>query len=91
MLMIFSLIEFEEFDLLVAESRKRIAFYSRHAANMNRHKQTNIYKYKNIAPYKGKQYKNMQYKIKLASMVTRGKKRDRRSYGLEVITFTLRK
>jgi hypothetical protein len=33
----------------------------------------------------------VQYKITLASMVTRGKKRDRRSYGLEVITFTLRK
>jgi hypothetical protein len=37
---------------------------------MNRHKQTNIYKHKNIAPYKGEKYKNMQYEIELATTVT---------------------
>jgi hypothetical protein len=41
---------------------------------MNRYKQTNIYMYKNITPYKGKHYKNMQYGINLASTVTRGKR-----------------
>jgi hypothetical protein len=35
--------------------------------------QTNIYMHKNITPYKIKHYKNMQYKIELASTVTQGK------------------
>jgi hypothetical protein len=32
--------------------------------------------HKNITPYVGKHYKNMQYEIELASTVTREKKRD---------------
>jgi hypothetical protein len=33
-----------------------------HASNTNKHRQTNIYIYRNIAPYKRKYYKNVQYK-----------------------------
>jgi hypothetical protein len=53
MLRVFNLVELEELDLKTSgspnldhrflEARKQIAIYSRRAANMNRHRQTNIY------------------------------------------------
>jgi hypothetical protein len=59
MLRVFNLVELEEPDHLVAEAwfwsleaRKQIAIYSQHEADTNRNKQTNIYMYKNITPYK---------------------------------------
>jgi hypothetical protein len=49
-----------ELDRLFLKPQEQVAFYSRHVANMNRHKQTNISIYKTITPYKGKHYKNKQ-------------------------------
>jgi hypothetical protein len=49
MLKVFNLVELEEFDHFVAmldrrflEAQEQIAIYSRHTANTNRHKQTDI-------------------------------------------------
>jgi len=85
MLRVFDLVGLEELDLRTGgspnldrrflEARKQIAIYSRRAANTNRHRQTNIYMHKNITPYKGNHYKNVYYKIEIASTVTRGNKR----------------
>jgi hypothetical protein len=96
MLRIFSLVELEEFDLLVAEAWSWIPRSSEtdhgliatrseyEQAQVNKH----INMHKNITPYKIKHHKNEQYKIESASLVTREKKRDRRSYGWEVSVFT---
>jgi hypothetical protein len=83
MLRVFNLVELEELDLRTSgspnldrrflEARKQIAIYSRRAANTNRHRQTNIYMHKNITPYKKNHYKNVYYKLEIASTVTRGK------------------
>jgi hypothetical protein len=79
MLRIFSLIELEEFDLLVAEAwpsiprsseMDRILFVTR---NEYKQAQANIYLHKNITPYKIKYYKNMQHKIELDTTITRRK------------------
>jgi hypothetical protein len=71
MLRIFSLVELEEFDLLVAEAcpsiprssgtdRNLIATRSENEqAQANKH----IHMHKNITPYKIKCYKSKQYKI----------------------------
>jgi hypothetical protein len=85
MLRVFNLVELEELDLKTSgspnldrrflEAREQIAIYSRRAENTNRHIQTNIYMHKNITPYKGNHYKNVYYKIEIASTVTRGNKR----------------
>jgi hypothetical protein len=37
---------------LISVSPKLVHVYSRQAVNINKHKQTNIYIYKNITPYK---------------------------------------
>jgi hypothetical protein len=64
MLRIFSLVELEEFDLLVAEAWPSISRSSKmdHSlfAMRNEYKQaqTNIYLHKNITPYKIKYYKS---------------------------------
>ena len=79
MLRIFSLVELEEFDLLVAEAWLSIPRGSKMDrslfATRNEYKQTqaNIYLHKNITPYKIKYYKSEQYKIESASTVMRGK------------------
>jgi hypothetical protein len=79
MLRIFSLVELEEFDLLVAEAWLPIPWSSKINrslfATRNEYKQAqaNIYLHKNITPYKIKYYKNEQYKIESSSMVMRGK------------------
>jgi hypothetical protein len=54
MLRIFNLVELRELVHLVIEAQEQTAFYSRHAANMNRHKRTNIYMHENITLYKEK-------------------------------------
>jgi hypothetical protein len=77
MLRVFNLVELEEPDHLVPtldhrflEARKRIATRSENEqAQANEH----IYMHKNVTPYEIKHYKNVQYKIEFASMVTRGK------------------
>jgi hypothetical protein len=81
MLRIFNLVELEELDHLFANAwssiprsaetnRDLIATRSEdEQAQANKH----IYMHKNITPYKVKCYKNMQYKIELDSMATRGK------------------
>jgi hypothetical protein len=77
---------------LFLEAWKQIAIYSRRAANTNRHKQTTIYMYKNTTPYKGKHYKNVQYKNRDRFYGhERKKKRRNRSYDREDIAFTLYK
>jgi hypothetical protein len=79
MLKIFSLVELEELDHLVAEAGSSIPRSSETGCNLfamhNKYKQeqTNIYMHKNITPYKIKHYKSEQYKIESASTVTRGK------------------
>jgi hypothetical protein len=85
MLRAFNPVELEELDLKTGgspnldrrflEAREQIAIYSRRTENTNRHRQTNIYLHKNITPYKGNHYKNVYYKIEIASTVTRGNKR----------------
>jgi hypothetical protein len=84
MLRVYNLVELEELDLKTSgspnldcrflEAREQIEIYSRRTANTNRHRQTNIYMHKNITPYKGNHYKNVYYKIEIASTVTRGNK-----------------
>jgi hypothetical protein len=81
MLRIFNLIELRELDHLVADAwtliprssetnRDLIATRSEdEQAQGNKH----MYMHKNITPYGIKWYKNMQHKIELDSMVTRGK------------------
>jgi hypothetical protein len=97
MLRVFNLIELEEPVHLVIESWPSIPRSSEIDHNLfkthseYKKAQTNIYMHKNITPYKIKHYKNVQYKIVLASTVTRGRNRDNRSYGREVITFRLNK
>ena len=44
---------------------------------------------RNNTPYKGKHYKHMQYKIALASTVTREKETPRSKLRLKVAVFTL--
>jgi hypothetical protein len=98
MLRVFSLVELEEFDPLVVEAwlsiprsseMDRSLFTTR---NEYKQAQTNIYLHKNITPYKIKYYQNKHYKNKRAFLRLRGdKERDGRSYGREVITFTLNK
>jgi hypothetical protein len=79
MLRVFILVELEEFDLLVAEAWQSIPRNSEMDrslfATRNEYKQAqaNIYLHENITPYKIKYYRNEQYKIERASMVTRGK------------------
>jgi hypothetical protein len=79
MLRIFSLVELEEFDLLVAEPWPPIPRSSEmdHSLFSTRNEyiqtQANIYLHKNITPYKIKYYKSEQYKIESASTVMRGK------------------
>jgi hypothetical protein len=79
MLRVFSLVELEEFDLLVAEAWLSIPQSSEmdHSlfvtCNEYKQAQANIYLHKNITPYKIKYYKSEQYKIERASMVMRGK------------------
>jgi hypothetical protein len=79
MLRVFSLVEREEFDLLVAEAWLSIPRSSKMDRSLfvtrNEYKQAqaNIYLHKNITPYKIKYYKSEQYKIESASMVMRGK------------------
>jgi hypothetical protein len=79
MLRIFSHVELEEFDLLVAEAwssiprsseMDRSLFATRHEYKQA---QANIYLHKNITPYQIKYYKNEQYKIESASTTTREK------------------
>jgi hypothetical protein len=84
MIRVFNLVKLEELDLKTSgspnlgrrflEAREQIAIYLRHIANTNRHRQTNIYMHKNITPYKGNHYKNVYYKIEIASTVTQGNK-----------------
>jgi hypothetical protein len=81
MLRVFNFVEPKELDHLVAEAwpsiprssktnRDLIATRSEdEQAQANKH----MYMHKNITPYKIKYYKNMQHKIELDSMVTRGK------------------
>jgi hypothetical protein len=81
MLRVFNSVELEEPDHLVAEAWSSIPRSSEtnhdlfatqsedEQAKANKH----IYMHKNITPYKIKYYKNMQHKIELESMVTRGK------------------
>jgi hypothetical protein len=81
MLRIFNLVELEEPDRMVANAwspiprsaetnRDLIATRSEdEQAQANKH----IYMHKNITPYKVKCCKNMQHKIELDFMVTRGK------------------
>jgi hypothetical protein len=83
MLRVFNLVELEEPDHLVADSwssiprsvetnRDIIVTRSEdEQAQANKH--IYIYMNKNITPYKIKCYKNMQHKIELDYMVTRGK------------------
>jgi hypothetical protein len=79
MLRIFSLVELEEFDLLVAKTWLSIprssemdrSLFATH--NEYKQAQSNIYLHKNITPYKIKYYKSEQYKIESASTVMRGK------------------
>jgi hypothetical protein len=79
MLRVFSLVELEEFDLLVAEAWPSIPrspetnrdLFATH--NECKQAQANIYLHKNITPYKIKYYKSDKYKIESASTVTRGK------------------
>ena len=79
MLRIFSLVELEEFDLLVAEAWLLIPRSSEmdHSLFTTRNKykqaQANIYLHKNITPYQIKYYKSEQYKLESASTVMRGK------------------
>jgi hypothetical protein len=79
MIMIFNPVEPEELDHLVVEARPSTPWGSGTDRNLfatrNKYKQAqeNIYLHKNITPYKIKHYKNEQYKIELASTVTRGK------------------
>jgi hypothetical protein len=79
MLRIFSLVEIEEFDLLIVEAWPSIPRSSEMDRSLfvmrNEYKQaqTNIYLHKNITPYKIKYYKGEQYKIESASTATRGK------------------
>jgi hypothetical protein len=76
MLRIFSLVELEEFDLLVVEAWPSIHRSSEmdHSlfATRNKYKQAqaNIYLHKNSTPYKIKYYKSEQYKIESTSTVT---------------------
>jgi hypothetical protein len=79
MLRVFNLVELEEPDHLVAKTWLPIhrslgtdhILFAMHSEY--KQAQTNIYMHKNITPYKIKHYKNMQYKIELASTVTQGK------------------
>jgi hypothetical protein len=79
MLRIFSLVELEEFNLLVAEAWLSIPRSSEMdrslfaARNEYKQAQANIYFHKNITPYKVEYYKSEQYKIESACMVMRGK------------------
>jgi hypothetical protein len=79
MLRVFSLVELEEFDLLVTEawlSIHRISEMDRSlfmTCNEYKQAQANIYLHKNITPYKIKYYRSEQYKIERASTVMRGK------------------
>jgi hypothetical protein len=69
MLRVFNLIELEELDLRTngsssldrrfLEAQEQITIL-RHTAKTNKHKQTNVYRHKNITPYKGNRYKNRQ-------------------------------
>ena len=81
MLRVFNLVELEEPDHLVTNSWSSIPQSAEincdliatrsedEQAQANKH----IYMHKNITPYKVKCYMNMQHKIELDSMVTRGK------------------
>jgi hypothetical protein len=81
MLRIFNLVELEELDHLVTKAwpsisrssetdRKLFATHNEYQqAQTNKH----MYMHKNITPYMINCYKNMQHKIELDSMVTRGK------------------
>jgi hypothetical protein len=80
MLKVLNLVELEELDHLVTNAWSsihqssgtgRVLFTMR--SEDKQAQANNIYMYKNITPYKGKQYKNMQYKIELASKVVREK------------------
>jgi hypothetical protein len=79
MLRVFSLVELEEFNLLVIKAWLSIPQSSEMDrslfATRNEYKETqaNIYLHKNITPYKIKYYKSEQYKIESASTVTREK------------------
>ena len=79
MLRVFSLVELEELDHLVAEAWSSIPRSSETGRNLfamhNKYKQaqTNIYMHKNITSYKIKHYRNVQCEIELATTVTRGK------------------
>jgi hypothetical protein len=78
-LRIFSLVELEELDHLVANAWPSIPRSSKTDHNLfathNEYKQTqtNIYMHKNITPYKIKHYRNVQCEIELATTVTRRK------------------
>jgi hypothetical protein len=80
MIRVFIVVELEEFDLGITKAWSSILrsprtdhVYSWHAANTSMHEQAIIHMHKNITTYKGKHYKNMQYGIKIASTVARGK------------------
>jgi len=80
MLRVFSLVELEEFDHLVAKAWPSIPRSSKMDrslfATCSEYKQAqankHIHIHKNITPYNIKYYKNEQYKIESASTVTRG-------------------
>jgi hypothetical protein len=92
-LRVFNLVELEELGHLVTEAWLSIPRSSKMDrslfARRNEYKQTqaNIYLHKNITPYKIKYYKSEQYKIELASTVTRGNMRWNRNYGWDGMVF----
>jgi hypothetical protein len=78
-LRVFNLVELEELVHLVVvawSSIPRSSETDHILSTRSAYKQaqiTNIYMHKNITPYKGNHYKNVYYKIEIASTVTRGK------------------